>query len=47
MDWIPSNTRLVRTLRHEDDASEGEEEIFGPKAEKALNASKGGIEGGN
>ena len=46
MDWIPSNTRLVRTLRHEDDASEGEEEIFGPKAGKALNAwrDKHGIE---
>ena len=38
MDWVPPNTRLVRTLRHEDDASEGEEEIFGPKAGKALNA---------
>ena len=38
MDWVPPNTRLLRTFRHEDDANEGEEEIFGPKAGKALNA---------
>ena len=46
MDWVPPNTRLLRTLRHEDDESEGEEKIFGPKAEKALNAwrDKHGIE---
>ena len=46
MDWVPPNTRLLRTLRHEDDESEGEGKIFGPKAEKALNAwrDKHGIE---
>ena len=38
MDWVPSNTRLLRTLRHQDDASEGEEKMFGPKAKKALDA---------
>ena len=35
LDWVPSNTW------HQDDASEGEEEIFGPKAEEALNAWRG------
>ena len=47
MDWVPPNTRLVRTLRHQDNASEGDEKMFGPKAEKALNAwrDKHGIEG--
>ena len=46
MDWVPPNTRLLQTLRHEDDESEGEGKIFGPKAEKALNAwrDKHGIE---
>ena len=33
MDWVPT--------WHQDDASEGEEEIFGPKAEEALNAWRG------
>ena len=46
VDWVPPNTRLLRTLRHEGDESEGEGKIFGPKAEKALNAwrDKHGIE---
>ena len=33
LDWVPT--------WHQDDASEGEEEIFGPKAEEALNAWRG------